>query len=255
MQIRKIKVSRVNSNASYDTEDYVVEEEPLEIRICFEDCKTFAIVMRTPGYDKELTLGFLYSEDVINSLSDISNVSVIDDNVVEVTLKKDVKIKTRDLIVNSSCGVCGRAFLYTLNILKSKTKVSKEIIFSLQYKLKERQKIFSITGGLHAAALFTTTGDLMYLYEDVGRHNAVDKLIGRLLMEEKIPAEKHILQVSGRVGYEIVSKAIKGGIPIVCGISAPTSLSIEIAEKAGLTLIGFLRGNNFNIYTHKERIV
>ncbi|BFH73102.1 formate dehydrogenase accessory sulfurtransferase FdhD [Sulfurisphaera javensis] len=254
MQIKKVKVFRVR-NENTEDEDFVAVEEPLEVRTCHEGCQTFAIIMRTPGNDIELTLGFLYSEGVINSIDDVSDISIISENVVEVKLRKPVEVKIRDLIVNSSCGVCGRAFLYTLNILKCNTKIRKDVIFSLPEKLKEHQKIFNLTGGLHAAALFTSSGELTYVYEDVGRHNAVDKLVGRLLIDRKIPASTYIMQVSGRIGYEIVSKGIKAGIPIICGISAPTSLSIEIAEEAGVTLIGFLRGNSFNVYTHKERIV
>jgi formate dehydrogenase family accessory protein FdhD len=178
----------------------------------------------------------------------------VKNNAVEVRLSKPVKVRIRDLIVNSSCGVCGRAFLYTLNILKSDLKVKKELIFSFPEKLREKQSVFNISGGLHATALFDPHGELLLIYEDVGRHNAVDKVVGKLLLEDKVPASNYIMQVSGRLGYEIVSKGIKAGIPIVCGISAPTSLAIEIAEEAGLTLIGFLRGKSFNIYTHDERI-
>ncbi|MBB5253697.1 formate dehydrogenase accessory sulfurtransferase FdhD [Sulfurisphaera ohwakuensis] len=255
MQVKRVKVFKIRNETEVVEDDFVAEEEPLEVRTCYDDCQTFAIIMRTPGNDKELVLGFLYSEGVIDTIDDVSSVSIKSDNVVEVRLNKPLKVKVRDMIVNSSCGVCGRAFLYTLNILKCNTRVSRDVIFSLPEKLKENQEVFKITGGLHAAALFTTSGELNYLYEDVGRHNAVDKLVGRLLLERKIPASNYIMQVSGRLGYEIVSKGIKAGIPIICGISAPTSLAVQIAEEAGVTLIGFLRGNSFNVYTHKERVI
>jgi len=225
--------------------NFVAVEEPLNIRVCFEKCEDFAIIMRTPGHDKELSLGFLYSEGVINSIHDVESIEQVKNNAVEVRLSKPVKVRIRDLIVNSSCGVCGRAFLYTLNILKSDLKVKKELIFSFPEKLREKQSVFNISGGLHATALFDPHGELLLIYEDVGRHNAVDKVVGKLLLEDKVPASNYIMQVSGRLGYEIVSKGIKAGIPIVCGISAPTSLAIEIAEEAGLTLIGFLRGKKF----------
>ncbi|QXJ31116.1 formate dehydrogenase accessory sulfurtransferase FdhD [Saccharolobus shibatae] len=254
MQVKRFNLVRVKENEEYKDNDFVAVEEPLNIRVCYEKCEDFAIIMRTPGDDKELSLGFLYSEGVINSIRDVESVEQVKDNVVEVRLNKPVKVRIRDLIVNSSCGVCGRAFLYTLNILKSDLKVKKELIFSFPEKLREKQSVFNVSGGLHATALFDPNGELLLIYEDVGRHNAVDKVIGKLLLKDKVPASNYIMQVSGRLGYEIVSKGIKAGIPIICGISAPTSLAIEIAEEAGLTLIGFLRGKSFNIYTHDERI-
>jgi FdhD protein len=254
VQVKRFNLVRVKENEEYKDSDFVAVEEPLNIRVCFEKCEDFAIIMRTPGDDKELSLGFLYSEGVINSIHDVESIEQVKNNAVEVRLSKPVKVRIRDLIVNSSCGVCGRAFLYTLNILKSDLKVKKELIFSFPEKLREKQSVFNISGGLHATALFDPHGELLLIYEDVGRHNAVDKLVGKLLLEDKVPASNYIMQVSGRLGYEIVSKGIKAGIPIVCGISAPTSLAIEIAEEAELTLIGFLRGKSFNIYTHDERI-
>jgi FdhD protein len=254
VQVKRFNLVRVKENEEYKDSDFVAVEEPLNIRVCFEKCEDFAIIMRTPGHDKELSLGFLYSEGVINSIHDVESIEQVKNNAVEVRLSKPVKVRIRDLIVNSSCGVCGRAFLYTLNILKSDLKVKKELIFSFPEKLREKQSVFNISGGLHATALFDPHGELLLIYEDVGRHNAVDKVVGKLLLEDKVPASNYIMQVSGRLGYEIVSKGIKAGIPIVCGISAPTSLAIEIAEEAGLTLIGFLRGKSFNIYTHDERI-
>jgi len=254
VQVKRFNLVRVKENEEYKDSDFVAVEEPLNIRVCFEKCEDFAIIMRTPGHDKELSLGFLYSEGVINSIHDVESIEQVKNNAVEVRLSKPVKVRIRDLIVNSSCGVCGRAFLYTLNILKSDLKVKKELIFSFPEKLREKQSVFNISGGLHATALFDPHGELLLIYEDVGRHNAVDKVVGKLLLEDKVPASNYIMQVSGRLGYEIVSKGIKAGIPIVCGISAPTSLAIEIAEEVGLTLIGFLRGKSFNIYTHDERI-
>ncbi len=255
MQVKKVSVKRVKDTVDTLDEDYIAEEEPLEIKLCDKECETFAIIMRTPGNDIELALGFLYSEGVINNLNDVKDISQKDQNVVYVWLNRKNNVKVRDLIVNSSCGVCGRAFLYTINIIKSDVKVRRDIIFSLPEKLRERQSIFNVTGGLHATGLFTLSGELVYLYEDVGRHNAVDKVVGKLLLERKIPSASYIMQVSGRIGYEIVSKGIKAGIPIICGISAPSSLAVEIAESAGVSLIGFLRGRSFNIYTHEERIV
>ena len=254
MQIRGVKLTRVKEDSEYEDEDFVAVEEPLHIRVCVDDCETFAVIMRTPGDDEVLSLGFLFSEGVINHIEDVRKIEKVGENEVEVWLRKRLNVKSRDLIVNSSCGICGRAFLYVISTLKSTMSVSKEVIFSLPEKLRESQRAFSITGGLHAAALFSSNGELIYLFEDVGRHNAVDKVVGRLLMDKRIPLNEGILQVSGRLGYEIVVKGIKAGIPIICGISAPTSLAIELAEGAGVTLIGFLRGRSFNVYSHKERV-
>ncbi|BCU67990.1 sulfurtransferase FdhD [Sulfolobales archaeon HS-7] len=253
MQVRKVNLTRVKEREEFNDEDFVAVEEPLQIRICNGSCDTFAVIMRTPGNDEELSLGFLYSEGVIDSVEDVESIQR-NGNVMDVRINKPLRVKTRDLIVNSSCGVCGRAFLYTINIISSKTKIKKEVIFSLPEKLKERQSVFNVTGGLHASALFTIDGELICLYEDVGRHNAVDKVVGSLVLKKKLPAYSYVMQVSGRIGYEIVSKGIKAGIPVICGISAPTSLAIEMAEEAGVTLIGFLRGKSFNIYTHREAI-
>jgi FdhD protein len=255
VQIKKIGLERIREEEEIAGEDYVAVEEPMHLKVCKDDCETFAIIMRTPGNDKELSLGFLYSEGVINSIEDVEKVVQKDENTVEVWVNKLMKVKTRELIVNSSCGVCGRALLYTISILKSNLKVTRKLIFSLPSILRENQNAFNVTGGLHASALFDSSGKLLKIYEDVGRHNAVDKIVGSLLLEKEIPAEKSILLVSGRLGYEIVSKGVKAGIPIIAGISAPTSLAVEIAEEAGVTLIGFLRGDSFNIYSHKERVI
>lgn len=249
-------MKKVRDEEEYVGEDYVAVEEPLEIITCIANkCKIFAIIMRTPGDDKELSLGFLYSEGIIDSIDDVNSIEQKGENTVEVHLNKMNKVSARDLVVNSSCGVCGRALLYAVEILNSNTMVKKNLIYLLPEKLKVKQNVFNITGGLHASALFNIDGDLEYFYEDVGRHNAVDKIIGSLLISKSLPADKHILQVSGRVGYEIVVKALKAGIPIVSGISAPTSLAVDLARESGITLIGFLRGKSFNIYSHPERVI
>jgi len=254
VQIRGVKLTRIREDGEHEDEDFVAVEEPLHIRVCVDECETFAVIMRTPGDDEALSLGFLYSEGAINQFDDVRKVRKLGENEIEVWLRRRLDFKSRDLIVNSSCGVCGRTFLYIISTLKSDVSVSREVIFSLPEKLRESQKAFSITGGLHAAALFSLKGELIYLFEDVGRHNAVDKAVGRLLMDKRIPLNEGILQVSGRLGYEIVVKGIRAGIPIICGISAPTSLAIDLAEEAGVTLIGFLRGRSFNVYSHKERV-
>ncbi|AAY79734.1 formate dehydrogenase accessory sulfurtransferase FdhD [Sulfolobus acidocaldarius] len=251
MQIRKVKISKVKDGYRASSEDFVAVEEPLQI---FVNEKNLAIIMRTPGNDLELTLGFLYYEDYINSLRDVEEISMLSDNEIHVRLTNGKFVETRNFVINSSCGICGRGFLNAIELLKSDAKTSNEVIISLPEKLRSNQGVFNITGGLHAAALFTLSGELISIYEDVGRHNAVDKIIGSLIHKRRLPFTEGILQVSGRIGYEIVSKAIKAGIPIISGISAPTSKAIEIAEDAGATLVGFVRGNSFNVYTHPERI-
>ncbi|ABP95478.1 MULTISPECIES: formate dehydrogenase accessory sulfurtransferase FdhD [Metallosphaera] len=253
MQVSKVNLVKVKDGHTEIDEDFVAVEEPLEIVVCNGGCKTFAIVMRTPGNDQELSLGFLYSEGVIDSIEDVVKVKQ-ELNRVEVYLRDVKKLESRQIVVNSSCGICGRALLYTLDILSTNATVSRDVILSLPEKLRERQSAFNVTGGLHAAGLFTREGELQYLYEDVGRHNAVDKVVGKLLMERKLPANSSVLQVSGRLGYEIVSKAIMAGIPVISGISAPTSYAVRIADNAGATLIGFVRGKSFNVYSHPERI-
>ncbi|BCS93781.1 formate dehydrogenase accessory sulfurtransferase FdhD [Metallosphaera javensis (ex Sakai et al. 2022)] len=253
MQVSRVNLVKVRDGHQEVDEDYVAVEEPLDITICNQECRTFAIVMRTPGNDQELSLGFLYSEGVIDSLDDVIKVKQ-ELNRIEIYLRDVKKIESRQIVVNSSCGVCGRALLYTLDILSTSTTVSRDVIVSLPDKLREKQNVFNVTGGLHAAGLFTRDGELQFLFEDVGRHNAVDKIVGKLIMERKLPASSSILQVSGRLGYEIVSKAIMAGIPVISGISAPTSYAVRIAESSGATLIGFVRGKSFNVYSHPERI-
>ncbi|BDC17540.1 formate dehydrogenase accessory sulfurtransferase FdhD [Acidianus sp. HS-5] len=255
MQIKKINLERIREEENIEGEDYIAVEEPMHLKVCKDSCETFAVVMRTPGNDKELSLGFLYSEGVINGIEDVKKVVERGSNTVEVWVNRLSGVKARDIIVNSSCGVCGRALLYTISILKSNLKVHRKVIFSLPEILRENQNAFNVTGGLHAAALFNSSGKLLKIYEDVGRHNAVDKIVGSLLLEKGVPADECILLVSGRLGYEIVSKGIKAGIPIIAGISAPTSLAVQMAEEARVTLIGFLRGDSFNIYSHTERII
>ncbi|QKQ99079.1 formate dehydrogenase accessory sulfurtransferase FdhD [Metallosphaera tengchongensis] len=254
MQVDKVKILKVRENGESLEEDYVAVEEPLEIKICEEECRTFAVIMRTPGQDEELSLGFLFSEGVIDNSKDVREITA-GDGEVRVYLTRRAEIEPRHIVVNSSCGVCGRRLLYTLEILKSEVKVEKRAILSFPRKLREYQSAFNVTGGLHAAALLDTSGDLVAISEDVGRHNAVDKVVGSLLREDRLPASQYVLQVSGRVGYEIVSKAVMAGIPIVSGISAPTSYAVEIAKKSGVTLIGFLRDGYFNVYAHGERLI
>ncbi|MBW4563329.1 MAG: formate dehydrogenase accessory sulfurtransferase FdhD [Mojavia pulchra JT2-VF2] len=252
--------------------DYLTTEEPLEIRLVSQN-RTIAVTMRTPGADFELAAGFLYGEGVINSREDIQRMSYcVDDavdgeqryNIVNVQLRQgliaDLQPLERHFYINSACGVCGKANLEALHlrgcsIIPPHPTVTPEIIYSLPEKLRAAQGIFTATGGLHAAAVFDAQGQLLNLQEDIGRHNAVDKLIGSALLANELPLNNHIVMVSGRSSFEILQKSTVAGIPIVCSISAPSSLAVSIAQEFGITLIGFLRGERFNVYAGRERIV
>ncbi|MCC5653575.1 formate dehydrogenase accessory sulfurtransferase FdhD [Nostoc sp. XA013] len=251
--------------------DQLTTEEPLEIRLApFQ--KTVAVTMRTPGADFELAAGFLYSEGVVNSREDIRRISYCVDklvdgeqrhNIVNVELRDglipDLQPLERHFYTSSACGVCGKASLEALRlrrcpVIPSGTIVTPEIIYSLPDKLRAAQGIFTATGGLHAAATFNTQGQLLNLHEDVGRHNALDKLIGTALLSDELPLNNCIVLVSGRSSFEILQKSTTAGVPIVCSVSAPSSLAVSVAKEFGITLIGFLRGERFNVYTGLQRI-
>ncbi|KAB8332392.1 formate dehydrogenase accessory sulfurtransferase FdhD [Scytonema tolypothrichoides VB-61278] len=251
-------------------EDQLTTEEPLEIRLVSPQ-KTVAVTMRTPGVDFELAAGFLYNEGVISCKQDILRMSYcVDDvdgeqrqNIVNVTLREnlnpDLQPLERHFYTTSACGVCGKASLEALRlrgcpVILPEPIVTAEIIYNLPDKLRAAQGIFNATGGLHAAALFDNQGQLLNLYEDVGRHNALDKLVGSALLSEQLPLSHHIVMVSGRSSFEILQKSTAAGVPIVCSISAPSSLAVSVAKEFGITLIGFLRGERFNVYTGLERI-
>ncbi|MDM9382809.1 formate dehydrogenase accessory sulfurtransferase FdhD [Chlorogloeopsis sp. ULAP01] len=252
--------------------DYLTTEEPLEIRLV-SPRRTLAVTMRTPGADFELAAGFLYTEGVISSRQDIQRLSYCVDpeidgeqlyNIVNVELQADLELDLQPLerhfYTTSACGVCGKASLETLRIrgcalIPPEPKVTPEIIYSLPDKLRAAQGVFNATGGLHAAALFDSQGGLLMLREDVGRHNALDKLIGTALLSEQLPLSDRIVMVSGRSSFEIVQKCAVAGVPIVCAVSAPSSLAVSVAEEFGITLIGFLRGERFNVYSGLERII
>lgn len=251
--------------------DQLATEEPLEIRLVSPQ-KTVAVTMRTPGADFELAAGFLYSEGVVNSREDIVHISYCVDanidgeqryNIVNVKLKEglslDLQPLERHFFTTSACGVCGKASLETLRVrsypvIQNQPEVSAEVIYSLPEQLHSVQRVFSTTGGLHAAALFNAQGQLLAVREDVGRHNALDKLVGSALLSDQLPLNNHIVMVSGRSSFEILQKCLAAGVPIVCAVSAPSSLAVLLAREFGITLIGFLRGERFNIYAGRERL-
>jgi FdhD protein len=269
---QQVEIVRVRTGTRTRDRDRAATEEPLEIRI---HDRPFAVIMRTPGADRELAAGFLLAERVVRSSEDLGTIAHCTDpdaagvraeNVVNVTLANGsapllerLMADRRQVTTNSSCGLCGRRTIESLAadagpILASWT-VTTATIAAMPAQLRARQSVFDETGGLHAAGLFSRDGVLVDSAEDVGRHNAVDKIVGRMLMREALPLSESILCVSGRTSFEIVQKAVFAGIPVVAAVSAPSTLAISLAETLGVTLIGFVRGDGFNIYAHPGRIV
>ena len=267
---RGVSITRVSDAVRTSDVDRAATEEPLEIRL---HDRPFAVVMRTPGADRELAAGFLLSERVLRSSDDLGTIAHCTDpgadhpeNIVNVTLigpaareLDRVFAARRNVVTNASCGMCGRLTIESLRVdgppIGSNWTISSSKIVAIPDRLREAQAVFDQTGGLHAAGLFTREGQLDGIAEDVGRHNAVDKVVGRLLMQDQLPLSDHLLFVSGRTSFEIIQKAFLAGIPIVAAVSAPSSLAIELAAECGVTLIGFLRGQSFNIYSCPGRVV
>jgi FdhD protein len=271
-QKTKTQIWVVESGRLRQRQDHVTTEEPLEIRLQ-EPAQTLAITMRTPGADFELTAGFLYGEGVIQHRSDLERLTYCVDpqvdgqqrqNIVNVSLKTgltpDLSPLERHFYTSSACGVCGKTSLAALEIkgcqpIPQQWQVAADVIYRLPEQLRLGQGQFSATGGLHAAALFNQNGDCLAVREDVGRHNAVDKLVGASLLAAELPWSQQILLVSGRASYEILQKALMAKVPMVCALSAPSSLAVDLAQAFNITLIGFLRGERFNLYSGAERIV
>ncbi|MCR3749824.1 formate dehydrogenase accessory sulfurtransferase FdhD [Lentzea californiensis] len=263
-------VERVSPSGRLRRVDSLAAEEPLELRV---NGKALAVTMRTPGHDVELAHGFLLSEGVIGSSKDISIARFCEGtgpdgmntyNVLDVALAEGVPPPDtgveRNFYTTSSCGVCGKG---ALDAVKLKTRyspaldevrVTPEALTGFPDALRERQKVFESTGGLHAAGLFVD-GELLVVREDVGRHNAVDKVLGWAVLQNLVPVRGAVLMVSGRASFELVQKAAMSGIPVLAAVSAPSSLAVELAEEQGMTLVGFLRGDSMNIYTGGERVV
>lgn len=243
--------------------DDVAREEPLELRV---NGQPVAVIMRTPGNDEELAAGFLLTEGVIRRREDLfstrHNPRNHDGNVLEVFLADGVRVDlarlTRHVFGASSCGLCGKATIKAIRTrfppVRSALRLTAETLLSMPDRLRQGQSLFGRTGGLHAAGLFEADGSLVDLSEDVGRHNAVDKLLGRALLNDRLPLDTTLLLVSGRVSFEIVQKALAAGIPVVAAVGAPSSLAVEFARSAGQSLVGFLRDGRFNLYTDRRRI-
>jgi FdhD protein len=252
-----------------EKDDILAVEEPLEIIIGYGSAakrqrKTIAVTMRTPDNDFELALGFLFTEGVIFSKNDVKNVRFMDENRVLVDLDEkivfDFERLNRHFYTTSSCGVCGKASLEAVStqscfiLQKDTPKIEKADIFKIPLQLIENQLLFNTTGGVHASLLLNTEGVTLNAFEDVGRHNALDKLIGWAFQKDLLPLKNNLLLVSGRASFELIQKAMMAGIPIVAAIGAPSSLAVQLAEESRMTLIGFLKPDKFNVYTGLERI-
>jgi FdhD protein len=252
-------VTRVEDGRVIQRPDTLAVEEPLEIRI---DGRATTVTMRTPGHDLDLALGFLLTEGVVAKPDDIAGAINCADNVVDVTLRtpRPDDAPLRNFFTSSSCGMCGKESIDAVrtssayDVSTDPLVVTADLVTGLPVTLREAQRVFDRTGGLHAAGLFDAAGELLCLREDVGRHNAVDKVIGWAVQEQRLPLTGTVLQVSGRASFELVQKALMAGIPVLSAVSAPSSLAVQLAEESGLTLIGFLRGANFNIYAGTQRL-
>jgi len=272
-----IDISRVSGDQRESRPDNVAVEEPLEIQLSSPSAegaaaKSVSITMRTPGHDAELAVGFLYTEGIIQSGEQIASVGHRGApdaesglrNIIRVELEPGVEVDLdrlqRHFYTTSSCGVCGKASLEALRVTGQESLADKastfqhDVIVSLPDKLAAEQQVFAKTGGLHAAAAFNQDGEILFLREDVGRHNAADKVIGALLAEGRLPANDLGLMLSGRASFELMQKALVAGIPLLAAVSAPSSLAVQLAKEFDMTLIGFLRKGKFNIYSGERRI-
>jgi len=273
--IDRVRVVTREGDREAEREDSLAVEEPLEIRIRAGgdgQLSSFVTTMRTPGNDPELAAGLLFAEGVLQSGSDLLRLDRPTDPRIDSDLRVNVLIATlereaferarrlqRGTVMGSACGVCGKTSIENVipadqPPLESPLRVSPEFLYSLSGRLLERQSIFSKTGGLHAAALFAPDGSLRELAEDIGRHNATDKLVGAFFLRNQLPLSDSVLMVSGRAGFEIVQKAFTAGVPIVASVSAPSSLAVELAQTGGITLIGFIRERRFNVYANAQRV-
>ena len=272
-RVMNVSVTHWQEAERLEREDHLTVEEPFEVQV---DHRSLAVIMRTPGHDLELTMGFLLTEGVIQVAGDVQTIEDAEDadglplpNVVNVTFRNRGQQNAlqaqpvafeRHFAVSASCGLCGKnsiadLLISTPSLEPDELRIPAATLYELPARLRAAQSVFSHTGGLHAAGLFSSSGQLLLLREDIGRHNAVDKIIGHGLLHADFPYSRHILMVSGRTSFEIIQKALLARIPCLAAISAPSSMAVELAERAGITLIGFLRDHAMNVYTHPERIV
>ena len=274
----KYKVIKFNKNKFEKIDDLISIEEPLEISIKYKDqnewvTSSLSITMRTPGHDEDLVRGFLFNEQIIQNLNEIKEIESIGNKVGQYNIQNKIlitlnnskninisKIK-RDFLTNSSCGVCGKSSLDALEIIKKEKvsniepKLSKETIIKSPSILRDNQSEFSKTGGIHASGLFSSDGKLISLREDVGRHNALDKMIGNALYKNQINPQNQFITCSGRLNFELVQKVLMTNIGLMIGVGAPTSLAIDLANRFDMTLIGFVKEDSFNIYTNNQKVI
>ena len=274
----KYKVTKFISGKLESIEDLISIEEPLEISLEFKEkekwiTKSLSITMRTPGHDEDLVRGFLFNEQIIRDVKDIENIKSFGEKVGQYNIQNKIlvtlnnsknvnisKIK-RDFLTNSSCGVCGKSSLDSLEIIKktktpkSNPKLSKEIIINSPSILKKNQSEFAKTGGIHASGLFSSDGSLISLREDVGRHNALDKMIGDSLNNNHLNPNDQFITCSGRLNFELVQKVLMTNIGIMIGVGAPTSLAIDLANRFDMTLVGFVKDDSFNVYTNNQKVM
>ena len=274
----KYKIVKFRENKFENVDDFISIEEPLEISIRYKEHdkwikNSLSITMRTPGHDEDLVRGFLFNEQIIQGLNDIETIESFGEKVGQYNIQNKIlvtlnnsknvnisKIK-RDFLTNSSCGVCGKSSLDALEILKkektskSSPKLSKEVLINSPSMLRENQSEFAKTGGIHASGLFSSNGNLISLREDVGRHNALDKLIGSSLISKNLQPNDQFITCSGRLNFELVQKVLMTNIGLMIGVGAPTSLAIDLANKFDMTLVGFVKEDSFNIYTNKQKVI
>ena len=274
----KYKITKFTKYKLENIEDLISIEEPLEISLKFKDkekwiTKSLSITMRTPGHDKDLVRGFLFNEQIIQNINDIENIESFGNKVGQYNIQNKIlvtlnnsqnvnisKIK-RDFLTNSSCGVCGKSSLDALEIIKkdktskSNPRLSKEIIINSPSVLRKNQSEFAKTGGIHASGLFSSSGNLISLREDVGRHNALDKMIGDALLNNYLEPNDQFITCSGRLNFELVQKVLMTNIGLMIGVGAPTSLAIDLANRFDMTLVGFVKEDSFNIYTNNQKVI
>jgi FdhD protein len=268
--VKSRTVHTVRGTERQTHDDCIAVEEPLEIRVAREgepgQGRAVSITMRTPGYDAQLAAGFLYGEGVIRHRDDVVTIKRYGDrgSVIRVEVPAattlDLARLERNFYTSSSCGVCGKTSIEAVtatlpaHAIESDFEVDAALLPTLADRARQAQQVFEQTGGLHAASLFDDSGALLATFEDVGRHNAMDKLVGALYLREVLPAPRSILLLSGRASFELLQKAMAAGIPVVVAMGAPSSLAIELADRAGIMLAGFLRAHSYNVYTHAERL-
>lgn len=274
--VKPVEITKVTARSRSARPDLMAVEEPLEIRLGHGSASdrqqvNLAVTMRTPGHDFELATGFLYTEGIIDSFHQVESIKYCEDvgrqedkeNVVRVELKPDVVVDIgklhRNFYTSSSCGVCGKASIEAVRVnckpLSDHLKIRVKDILSLPAKLRQAQQIFEHTGGLHAVGLFTAKGKLLRTREDVGRHNAMDKIIGASLVEGEIPIAEAVLIVSGRASFELVQKALRAGVPVMAAVGAPSSLALSLARAGEMTLLGFVKESGFNVYCGGHRVM